>query len=86
MKKEDLQNSQQGTGSAENKGAGREQQKSQTTNVSHNQQNDIAQEAGLGRHRMTDIEGLEEMSGRDDYAGSNNDDLSNEELNASNDQ
>jgi hypothetical protein len=86
MKKEDLQNSQQGTGSAENKGERRDQQENQATNVSNNQQNDIAHEAGLGRHRMTDIEGVRGMSGRDDYAGSNDDDLSNEDLNASNDQ
>ena len=86
MKKEDLQNSQQGTGSSENKGERRYQQQNQTTNVSNNQQNDIAHEAGLGRHRMTDIEDLGGMSEIDDYAGSNDDDLSNEDLNASNDQ
>ena len=82
MKKEDLQNSQQGTGGAENKSERRDQQKNQTTNVSGNQQNNIAHEAGLGRHRMTDAEGLGGMRGRVDYADSNGDDLSNEDLNA----
>jgi hypothetical protein len=86
MKKEDLQNSQQGTGGTENIDASRNQQKNQTTNVSNNQQNDLAHHAGLGRDRMTDIENSGGLSGRDDYAGSEKDDLSNRDLNASNDQ
>jgi hypothetical protein len=85
MKKEDLQNSQQGTGSAENKGENRNQQKNQTADISNDQQNDTARQAGLGRDRMTSIEDLGGMSGRDDYSGGDNDDLTNETLNAAND-
>ena len=85
MKKEDLQNSQQGTGSAENEGLSRDEQKNSTTNISNNQENDISRQAGLGRHRMADIEDLGGMSRRDDYAGSD-EDLTSENLNAANDQ
>jgi len=81
MKKEDLQSSQQGTGSAENQGENRDRQKSQTTNVSNNQQNDLSRQAGLGRNRMTDIDDLGGMSGRDDYAGGDNDNMSNQNTN-----
>lgn len=86
MKTEDIQNAQQGTGSAENKGQSRNDQKNQTANISNTQQNNMASQAGLGRDRMTDIEDLGGMSGRDDYAGSDDDDLNNKNLNASNDQ
>jgi hypothetical protein len=85
MKKEDLQNSQQGKGSAENEGLSRDGQKNSTTNISNNQENDISRQAGLGRHRMADIEGLGGMSRLDDYAGSD-EDLTSENLNAANDQ
>jgi hypothetical protein len=86
MKREDLQSSQQGSGSAENKGEGREQQKNQTANISNTERSDMAYQAGLGRDRITSVEELGGMSGRDNYAGSEPDDLSNEDLNAANDQ
>lgn len=86
MKKEDIQNAQQGTGSAENKNENRNDQKNKTADVSNTKQNDLARQAGLGRHRMTDIEDLGGMSGRENYAGGDNDDLDNKDLNASNDQ
>lgn len=82
MKTEKIQTSQQGKGSDR-----LDQQKNQVINISGNQQNDITHEAGLGRHRTTDIEDLGAISGRDNYAGSNDDDdLTNDNLNASNDQ
>lgn len=81
MKKEDLQNSQQGTGSSENKGESRDQQTNQIRNVSGNQLDDMANKAGLGRDRMTDIEEMGGMSGRDDYAGGDNDNMSNQNTN-----
>lgn len=87
MKKEDLQNSQNRIDNTEDKDELRDELRNQKTNVSGNQLNDIAHEAGLGRHRMTYIEDLEGMDGKNNYAGSNNDnDLSNRDLNASNDQ
>jgi hypothetical protein len=85
MKKEDLQNSQERTGSAENRGINRDEQKNQTTHISGNQQRDIPRQAGLGRDRMTDIEDLDGTSGRKDFAGGD-EHLTNENLNAANDQ
>jgi hypothetical protein len=83
MKKEDLQNSQQGP--LENRGGSRDEQENATTNISNTQQNDLSLQAGLGRDRITDIEDFGEMNGRDDYGGSD-EDLKNENLNAANDQ
>jgi len=85
MKKEDFQNSQQGTGGTENRGSNRDEQKNQTTNISGSQQRDMSRQAGLGRDRMTDIEGLDGTIGREDFAG-DDEDLTNENLNAANDQ
>ena len=83
MKKEDIQNSQYGADSAENKGESRDQQKNRTTNLSGNQLDDMANQAGLGRDRINDIEDLGDMSGKDDYAGGDNDDISGENTNES---
>jgi hypothetical protein len=84
MKKEDLQNSQQRTGSITNTDHSRDEGKNPTNNIS-NEQNDVSRQAGLGRDRMTDIEDLSEISGREDYAA-DDEDLKNENLNAANDQ
>ena len=73
--KEDFQKSQQGTGGAENKGESRSQQNNQTTGLSFNQKNKIAHQAGLGRDRIADIEDSGRLSGRDDYAGGDNDEM-----------
>lgn len=72
MEKENLQNSQQGNGSEE---------KNQMTNPRNDQQNSTHLQAGLGRERMIDIEDLE-----NNYPTSDNNDLTNENINASNDQ
>ena len=75
MNKEDLQSSHGGTGLTENKEQIDQQRENITTDVSNEQQKEIARQAGLGRDRMFDIEDLERMSDRDDYAGGNNDDF-----------
>lgn len=85
MKREDLQNAQQGSGGTENKGESREQQKNQTTNISGQQREEDVRQAGLGRDLMADIEDIEGLRGMDDHA-EDDDDLRNEELNSSNDQ
>jgi hypothetical protein len=85
MKKEDFQNSQQETGSAENKGVNRDEQRNKTTRISNDEQENISRGAGLGRDRMTDIKDLGGLSGSDDLSGGD-DDLTNEKLNAANDQ
>lgn len=84
MKKEDLQNSQQGTGSSENRASSDNEQRNTNINMPDNQQNGISRQAGLGRDRLTDIEDLGGMNERD-YAGGD-EDLTNENLNAANDQ
>lgn len=86
MKKEDLQNSQQGTGSAEDNGESGNAQKNQAKNISNSQNTDMSREAGLGSNRITDVEEMGGLSGRNDFAGGDRDDLSNEDLNAANDQ
>ena len=78
MKKEDFQNAQQGTGSSEGRGNNRQTQKNPLTDVGEAQQKEIAHEAGLGRKRITDIEEMGGMSGKDDYAGSDSDNMSSE--------
>lgn len=78
MKKEDLQNAQQGSGSAENRGDDRNTQKNTMAGAGKEQQEDLARQAGLGRDRMTSIEETGAMSGRDDDAGGDGEE-SNEE-------
>jgi hypothetical protein len=81
MKKEDLQGSHQGTGSAENKGQDRQQQKNPTTNLTNKDLDDTARQAGLGRDRMADIDDLGGTSGRDDYAGGDSERMTGENSN-----
>lgn len=74
MKKEDLQNSQQGSGSEENKNDHLSAQKNQMANTDKTQRKGIALQAGLGRHRLTDIEERGGINGGDNDAGGNNKD------------
>jgi hypothetical protein len=78
MKKEDFQGSHQG--SAENIGKG-SAQKNKTADADNTQKSTVSHQAGLGRDRMTDIEDEEGMSGRDNYAGSDNERMSNQNKN-----
>jgi hypothetical protein len=68
------QKPQPGTGSAENQGRGREEQMNQ--GVDQQGKDKIAEEAGLDRNDLTDIRELGQLSGRDDYAGGDNDGMS----------
>jgi len=81
MKKEDFQNSQQATGSAESIGQKRDAQKNTATDLNEGDKKNIAHRTGLGRDRITDIEDVGGMSGRDDYAGGDNDDMNNQNEN-----
>ena len=61
-----MKEQQQGSGSAENQGQGREQQ------VNRGQEGDkqqVSQEAGLAQRDISSIEELGGRSGRDDYSG-----------------
>lgn len=80
--KEDFQKSQQGTGSAENKGESRSRQKNQSTNLSFDEKNKTAHQAGLGRDRIADIEDSGGPSGREDYTSGDNDEMSSENTNS----
>jgi len=66
---EDMRNAQQGTGSAENLGESRDEQKNQTSDLSEREKRDIAGEAGVGRKHIADLRELGANSGRDDNAG-----------------
>ena len=81
MKKQDIQSSQQGTGSSENRNDIRDAQKNQTAYPDNNQEQDLAHQAGLGRERMSSIEEMGGLSGRDDYAGGDNDGVSDQNTN-----
>jgi len=61
------------SGSAENKGQSREEQKNRNFNLDDKAKNDLANQIGEDK---SDIAGLAELgadSGRDDYAGGDND-------------
>lgn len=66
-----LQNGRQGTGSAEQTGREREAQQ-------QNSQQNISEEMGNDKDRLSSIEELGGFSGRDDYAGGSGDDMSSE--------
>jgi hypothetical protein len=68
----------EGSGSAENKGLDRSQQVNRNTSLDKDQRKKIANEAGIGRKRIADIEELGQKNGRDDYAGGDNDGMENE--------
>jgi hypothetical protein len=67
------QQSQPGTGSAENTGRSREEQLNPNTNLTQQQREDISDQPGLGRDRLGDLREMGQLSGRDDLAGGDND-------------
>jgi len=77
---------QQGSGSAENRGDSREEQKAQNTHLDKESKKDIAEQAGLGRERISDLGELGGLSGRDDYAGGERDGVSDQNTNEETDR
>lgn len=67
-----LNNTQQGSGSAENKGGTREEQQSQQ-GLSSQDRKDIANEMGEDRSSVIGLKDLGAASGRDDASGGDND-------------
>ena len=63
------QRSQQGSGSAENRGQDRSRQENKTEDLSKQEKTDIAAKMGKGPNPVGDIEDMGGSSGRDDYAG-----------------
>ncbi len=66
-----------GSGSAENKGQSREDQKAQNTVVGEQERSDIAEQAGLKPGEVADLQDLGGPSGRDDASGGSGDDMNN---------
>jgi len=71
------QQSQGGSGSAENKGADREAQKAKLTNLSDEQKNDIANQIDEAPKDIESVKETGALSGRDDAAGGSGDNMSN---------
>lgn len=67
--------SQQGSGSAENVGKDRNEQVAQNINVNNEQRDDIARDAGVGKKDLADLNDLGANSGRDDFSGGSGDDM-----------
>lgn len=84
--KDNLQRSQQGTGSAENTGRDREEQKNRMMDMNNQDRQDIAGEMGKGPNPMSDLRNMGGMSGRDDYAGGDNEGMSDESSNEGTDR
>jgi hypothetical protein len=70
--------SQQGSGSAENTGRSRREQKNRNIDLSGAEKQNIARDAGINKKDLRDISDLGGRSGRDDYAGGDNEGISNE--------
>ena len=73
--KEEQQRSQQGSGSAENRGESREAQKAQNTVVGTEERKNIADQAGLQPEDIIDVQDTGALSGRDDASGGSGDDM-----------
>ena len=79
--KQDQQQSSGGSGSAENKGQRRSDQKNKTTSISNEDRQKIAGEMGKGTNRIADIEDLGGLSGRDDSSGGSGDRMEDQNTN-----
>ena len=76
--KEQFERSQQGTGSAENRGSERNEQMNKLTDLSNNEKQDIANEIGEDQNSVSSIRELGQLSGRDDKSGGNSEGMSDE--------
>ncbi len=84
--RDDLQTSQQGSGSAENMGRNREDQKSKNTTLGSSEKKDIAHDISLDEKDVADLSDLGQLSGRDDYSGNYNDGMSDANTNEGTDR
>jgi hypothetical protein len=76
--KEQFERSQQGTGSAENRGNERNEQTNNLTNLSSDEKQNIANEIGEDQGSISSLKDLGQLSGRDDKSGGNSDGMSDE--------
>ena len=72
-KKEQTPQSQQGTGSAENKGENRENQLTPNTSLTQPEKEDIAAQIGEDKNAIAGMKDLGAVSGRDDASGGSGD-------------
>jgi hypothetical protein len=68
----------EGSGSAENVGRSREDQKNQDFNLDEGAKNDIADQIGVDKSNIADLQDLGAGSGRDDLAGGFGDGMINQ--------
>ena len=73
-----FQQGQPGSGSAENTGRNREEQKNRNTEIDKQERTNIAGEMGKGPNPVADLRDLGALSGRDDAAGGSGDRMENE--------
>ena len=78
---EHMHKSQEGSGSAEDTGRNRSDQKNKAAWQDSQEKQNIAQDAGVSPEQVSDLHSLGSMSGRDDYAGNYNDDMNEESTN-----
>ena len=71
--KEYQQQGQGGSGSAENIGKDRQEQKAKLTSLSDEERNEIASQTGLKPGDIADVQQTGALSGRDDAAGGSGD-------------
>lgn len=79
--KRPFQTSQEGSGSAENKGQSRSEQQAKNTKLSPQDKQDVANQLGEGKNRVADLDDLGMRSGRDDASGGSGDRMENESTN-----
>ena len=78
MEKEQLQQGQQGSGSAESIGKDRKAQWNESADMSEQDKADIAAEIGVDKDAVVDIKSTGGLSGRDDNAGGSGDGMENQ--------
>jgi hypothetical protein len=71
--KDSMQKSQPGTGSAENRGQGRSEQKNRSKDMSQSDKQDLASEIGEEPGRIASQRDMGVLSGRDDSSGGSGD-------------
>jgi hypothetical protein len=79
-------NTQQGSGSAENKNEGRESQQNPNTHLSKQDKQKVAGEMAKGPNPVADLSDLGALSGRDDASGGSGDRMEDESTGAPTDR
>ena len=78
MKKEQLDQSKSGTGSAGQTGRDRAEQRQEQQDLDQQQRQDVGNQIGVSPNDITSAKELGQMSGRDDASGGSGEDMENE--------